>query len=66
MSARRSISWSNFSEISSERTAEVLQLQINRLQARRKGIDDALAFLKEKLAWARGGKWDRLPGRSMT
>lgn len=46
---------------SPERTAQVLQLQIDRLTARRQGINDALAFLSDKLAWAKAGKSGEAP-----
>lgn len=43
-------------EHSSERTIEVIQLQIERLQHRKEALDAALAFLLGKLDWIRSGK----------
>ncbi|GGH56228.1 MerR family transcriptional regulator [Frigidibacter albus] len=43
-------------EHSSERTIEVIQLQIERLQHRKEAMDAALAFLLGKLDWIRSGK----------
>ena len=45
---------------SNERTAEVLRLQIGRLEEKRASLDTALTFLRDKLAWVEAGK----PGRS--
>ena len=38
------------------RTAEVLRLQISRLEARKAELDGALAFLRGKLQWVEEGK----------
>jgi MerR family copper efflux transcriptional regulator len=40
---------------SPERTAQVLQSQIDKLQGRRQEIDAALTFLNDKLAWVEAG-----------
>ncbi|MFJ2985276.1 MULTISPECIES: MerR family transcriptional regulator [Pseudomonas] len=39
-----------------ERTAEVLRLQIERLQAKKDRLDEALSFLQEKLEWVETGQ----------
>ena len=41
---------------SPERTAQVLRLQIAKLEARRTDLDSALAFLYGKLEWIAAGK----------
>lgn len=43
-------------EHSSERTIEVLQLQIERLQQRKEALDAALTFLHGKVDWIKSGK----------
>lgn len=43
-------------EHSSDRTIEVLQLQIERLQQRRAALDAALTFLHGKVDWIKSGK----------
>ncbi len=43
-------------EHSSERTIEVLQLQIVRLQQRKAALDAALTFLHGKIDWIKSGK----------
>jgi len=46
---------------SPERTIEVLQSQIKRLQERKTALDVALAFLEGKVAWIKAGKPDAGP-----
>jgi len=41
---------------SPERTAQVLRLQVARLEERRADLESALAFLNGKLAWIAAGK----------
>jgi DNA-binding transcriptional MerR regulator len=41
---------------SSDRTIEVLQLQIERVEQRRAALDAALAFLHGKVDWIKSGK----------
>jgi MerR family copper efflux transcriptional regulator len=41
---------------SSQRTSDVLRLQISRLEERRADLNSALAFLHGKLAWIENGK----------
>ncbi|WP_018690392.1 MerR family transcriptional regulator [Ahrensia kielensis] len=43
-------------EHSSERTIEVLELQIERLQERKIALDTALSFLRNKVDWVKSGK----------
>lgn len=43
-------------EHSSERTIEVLQLQIAKLQERKESLEAALTFLHSKVDWIRSGK----------
>src|SRR5690606_15488590 len=43
-------------EHSAERTIEVLQLQIERLQHRKEALDAALTFLHGKVDWIKSGK----------
>ena len=43
-------------EHSPERTIEVLQLQIERLEQRKAALDEALTFLRGKVDWIRSGK----------
>jgi MerR family transcriptional regulator, copper efflux regulator len=43
-------------EHSAERTIEVLQLQIERLEERRAQLDAALSFLRGKVKWIRTGE----------
>jgi MerR family copper efflux transcriptional regulator len=43
-------------EHSSERTIEVLQQQIERLQERKQALDAALTFLRGKLDWIESGR----------
>ncbi|WP_181708185.1 MerR family transcriptional regulator [Chthonobacter rhizosphaerae] len=43
-------------EHSSERTIEVLQLQIERLQQRKYALEVALSFLQRKVDWVKSGK----------
>lgn len=46
---------------SSERTIEVLQLQIERLQHRKDALDAALTFLHGKVNWIKSGKLGAAP-----
>ncbi|MGW6778675.1 MerR family transcriptional regulator [Brucella pseudogrignonensis] len=48
-------------EHSPERTVEILQAQIQRLQERRAALDAALTFLESKVAWIKAGKPDAGP-----
>ncbi len=48
-------------ENSSERTIEVLQSQIARLEERKAALDAALSFLRGKVDWIRAGKPDDAP-----
>ncbi|WP_377848584.1 MerR family transcriptional regulator [Bosea sp. UC22_33] len=48
-------------EHSPERTIEVLQKQIERLEKRRAALDAALSFLRGKVDWIRRGKPDAVP-----
>ena len=43
-------------EHSSERTIDVLQSQIERLQQRKLALDAALSFLRGKVDWIKSGK----------
>ncbi|HEV7435725.1 MAG TPA: MerR family transcriptional regulator [Pseudorhizobium sp.] len=48
-------------EHSPERTIEVLELQIERLQHRKDALEAALSFLRGKVAWIKSGKPDPAP-----
>ncbi len=48
-------------EHSSERTVEVLQVQIARLEEKKAALDAALSFLRGKVDWIRAGKPDDAP-----
>lgn len=48
-------------EHSPERTIEVLQSQIERLEERRAALDAALSFLRGKVDWIRAGKPNDAP-----
>ncbi|MFK0382710.1 MerR family transcriptional regulator [Agrobacterium sp. NPDC090273] len=48
-------------EHSSERTIEVLQSQIARLEERKAALDAALSFLRGKVDWIKAGKPDDAP-----
>lgn len=48
-------------EHSPERTIEVLQLQIARLQQRKEALDAALTFLHSKVAWMKSDKTGAAP-----
>jgi DNA-binding transcriptional MerR regulator len=46
---------------SAERTIEVLQTQIDRLEERKAALDAALSFLHGKVAWIKAGKPEDAP-----
>ncbi|WP_312407362.1 MerR family transcriptional regulator [Rhizobium sp.] len=48
-------------EHSPERTVEVLESQIARLEERRAALDAALSFLRGKVDWIKAGKPDSAP-----
>ncbi|NVD41895.1 MerR family transcriptional regulator [Ensifer sp. HO-A22] len=48
-------------ENSSERTIEVLQSQIERLEERRAALNAALSFLQGKVEWIKAGKPNEAP-----
>jgi MerR family copper efflux transcriptional regulator len=48
-------------EHSPERTIEVLQLQIARLEERKAALDRALSFLRSKVDWIKAGKPEGAP-----
>ncbi|WP_244635916.1 MerR family transcriptional regulator [Chthonobacter albigriseus] len=48
-------------EHSSERTVEILQLQIGRLQQRKDALEAALTFLHRKVEWVKAGKTGPAP-----
>jgi len=48
-------------EHSPERTIEVLQLQIARLEERKAALDRALSFLRGKVDWIKAGKPEGAP-----
>lgn len=48
-------------EHSPERTVEVLEYQIKRLEERRAALDAALSFLRGKVDWIKAGKLDSAP-----
>jgi DNA-binding transcriptional MerR regulator len=48
-------------EHSPERTTEVLQSQIERLEERKAALDAALSFLRGKVDWIKAGKPDGAP-----
>ena len=48
-------------EHSPERTVEVLELQIERLQQRKEALDAALTFLRGKVDWIKSGKPGPVP-----
>lgn len=48
-------------EHSSERTVEVLETQIGRLEERKAALDQALSFLRGKVDWIKAGKPDAAP-----